>query len=75
MATGQTTTKPKTAVIPAVQLPTGAVPNPQSGTSQDTLNLVKKQAVEQSKMISQRQGKRGELSDESDDVLDALTDS
>ena len=46
MATGQTTTKPKTAVIPAVQLPTGAVPNPQSGTSQDTLNLVKKQAVD-----------------------------
>ncbi len=36
---------------------------------------VKKQAVEQSKMISQRQGKRGELSDESDNALDALTDS
>ena len=32
-------------VVPAVQLPTGVVPNPQSGTSKDTLNLVKQQAV------------------------------
>jgi hypothetical protein len=30
---------------------------------------VKKQAVEQSKLISQRQGQRGELSDEPDDPL------
>lgn len=36
---------------------------------------VKKQAVEQSKMISQRQGKRGELTDDSNDLLDRLTDS
>jgi hypothetical protein len=34
------------AVVPQVQLPTGVVPNPQSGTSQDTLDLVKKQAVD-----------------------------
>jgi hypothetical protein len=34
---------------------------------------VKKQAVEQSKMISQRQGKRGELEDEGDDLVDMLT--
>ena len=34
---------------------------------------VKKQAVEQSKMISQRQGKRGELQDEGDDLVDMLT--
>ena len=34
---------------------------------------VKKQAVEQSKMISQRQGKRGELQDEGDDLIDMLT--
>ena len=32
--------------IPAVQLPTGAVPQPQSGTSKDTLALLKKQAVD-----------------------------
>ena len=31
-----------TAVIPGVQLPTGAVPQPQSGTSKDVLDLVKK---------------------------------
>ena len=46
MATGQTTNKPKTAVVPPVQLPTGVVPSPQAGTSQDTLNLIKKQAVD-----------------------------
>ena len=34
-----------TTAIPAVQLPTGVVPNPQSGTSKDTLNLAKKQVV------------------------------
>ena len=34
---------------------------------------VKKQAVEQSKMISQRQGKRGELQDEGDDLVEMLT--
>ena len=34
---------------------------------------VKKQAVEQSKMISQRQGKRGELANEEDSLLDTLT--
>ena len=34
---------------------------------------VKKQAVEQSKMISQRQGKRGELTDEGENLLDMLT--
>jgi len=34
------------AIVPQVQLPTGVVPNPQSGTSQDTLDLVKKQAVD-----------------------------
>jgi hypothetical protein len=34
---------------------------------------VKKQAVEQSKMISQRQGKRGELTDEGENLLDILT--
>ena len=34
---------------------------------------VKKQAVEQSKMISQRQGKRGELQDEGDSLIDLLT--
>lgn len=34
---------------------------------------VKKQAVEQSKMISQRQGKRGELTDEGQNLLDMLT--
>jgi hypothetical protein len=36
---------------------------------------VKKQAVEQSKMISQRQGNRGELEDEGDDLVDMLTSS
>ena len=35
---------------------------------------VKKQAVEQSKMISQRQGKRGELTDEGQNLLDMLTE-
>ena len=35
-----------TAVIPQVQLPTGVVPSPQSGTSKDTLDLIKKQAVD-----------------------------
>ena len=34
-----------TQVIPPVQLPPGVVPTPQSGTSQDTLNLAKQQAV------------------------------
>ena len=34
---------------------------------------VKKQAVEQSKMISQRQGQRGELKDEGNDIVDMLT--
>lgn len=36
---------------------------------------VKKQAVEQSKMISQRQGQRGELQEEGDDTVDMLTRS
>ena len=40
-----TTQNPKPAVIPQVQLPVGVVPRPQSGTSQDTLDLVKQQAV------------------------------
>ena len=40
-----TTQNPKPAVIPQVQLPVGVVPQPQSGTSQDTLDLVKQQAV------------------------------
>jgi hypothetical protein len=35
-----------TAVIPQVQLPTGVVPTPQSGTSKDVLALMKKQAVD-----------------------------
>jgi len=35
-----------TTEIPAVQLPTGAVPQPQSGTSQDVLELMKQQAVQ-----------------------------
>ena len=39
---GHTTTVP----IPAVQLPVGVVPNPQSGTSKDALDLIKKQAVD-----------------------------
>ena len=34
------------AVVPQVQLPTGVVPQPQSGTSEDALNLIKKQAVD-----------------------------
>jgi hypothetical protein len=34
---------------------------------------VKKQAVEQSKMISQRQGKRGELTEEQESIVDILT--
>ena len=34
-----------TSAIPAVQLPVGAVPTPQSGTSKDILELVKKQAA------------------------------
>jgi len=34
------------AIVPQVQLPVGVVPNPQSGTSKDTLDLVKKQAVD-----------------------------
>lgn len=37
---------------------------------------VKKQAVEQSKLISQRQGKRGELNDDdSSDILSQLFDN
>jgi len=36
---------------------------------------VKKQAVEQSKLLSQRQGKREELKDEGNDLLDMLTSS
>ena len=35
-----------TSVIPQVQLPTGVVPTPQSGTSKDVLALMKKQAVD-----------------------------
>ena len=31
----------QTTQIPAVQLPVGVVPNPQAGTSQDVLDLVK----------------------------------
>ena len=31
-----------TSQIPGVQLPVGAVPNPQAGTSKDTLDLIKK---------------------------------
>jgi len=46
MATKTTTTTPTPQVIPPVQLPVGAVPNPQSGTSKDILNLTKKQAVD-----------------------------
>ena len=34
---------------------------------------VEKQAVEQSKLISQRQGKREELSEREEDILDILT--
>ena len=34
---------------------------------------VKKQAVEQSKLLSQRQGKRGELNNEGQSPLDMLT--
>jgi len=49
MAVGEesnATVPPTTAIpIPAVQLPVGVVPNPQSGTSKDTLNLIKKQTV------------------------------
>ena len=33
---------------------------------------IKLSAVEQSKLISQRQGERGELSEETDDLLDVL---
>ena len=35
----------QTTQIPAVQLPVGAVPNPQAGTSKDVLDLAKKQAA------------------------------
>ena len=35
-----------TTVIPQVQLPTGVVPTPQSGTSKDVLALTKKQVVD-----------------------------
>ena len=35
-----------TTVIPTVQLPPGAVPKPQSGTSKDVLELAKKQVVQ-----------------------------
>jgi len=34
-----------TQSVPAAQLPVGVVPSPQAGTSQDTLDLVKKQTV------------------------------
>ena len=36
---------PPTQQVPGVELPAGVVPNPQSGTSQDTLNLAKQQVV------------------------------
>ena len=42
----QGNTNMATSAIPAVQLPTGVVPTPQSGTSKDTLNLIKQQAVD-----------------------------
>ena len=42
---GHTEDKVTTQVIPPVQLPPGVVPSPQSGTSQDVLNLAKQQAV------------------------------
>jgi len=46
MAVGEESGNPPPAsAIPPVQLPPGVVPSPQSGTSQDTLNLVKQQAV------------------------------
>jgi len=45
MATTPPASSIKPTVIPAVQLPVGVVPTPQSGTSKDTLNLVKQQAV------------------------------
>ena len=38
-------TTPPTQQIPPVELPVGVVPNPQSGTSQDTLNLARQQVV------------------------------
>ena len=38
-------TVPPTQQVPGVELPAGVVPNPQSGTSQDTLNLAKQQVV------------------------------
>ena len=41
MANGNTTTQ----VVPAVQLPPGVIPTPQSGTSKDPLALAKKQAI------------------------------
>jgi hypothetical protein len=37
-----TATHTPTTAIPAVQLPVGAVPQPQAGTSKDTLDLMKK---------------------------------
>lgn len=39
----------------------------------DSSDRVKKQAVEQSKMIEQRKGNRGELQDEGDSLVDMLT--
>ncbi len=43
-----------TSVIPAVQLPTGAVPQPQAGTSKDTLDLIKK-SVQDPKLATNTQ--------------------
>ena len=43
-----------TSVIPAVQLPIGAVPNPQAGTSKDTLDLLKK-SVQDPKLATDTQ--------------------
>ena len=42
---GHTEDKITTQVIPPVQLPPGVVASPQSGVSQDVLNLAKQQAV------------------------------
>ena len=57
-----------TQKIPAVQLPVGAVPNPQSGTSKDTLDLMK-QSVQTPKLPTGAQQKPVYQTEQTNELL------
>jgi len=61
-------TTTNTQKIPAVQLPVGAVPNPQSGVSKDTLNLMK-QSVKTPKLPTGAQQKPVYQTEQANELL------